>query len=526
MNTQPNAVSASALLNLSRPEKLADSKINALQQGDAFKDIFASESGVKPAPASGQASLQQKLAEDRVATSKLAEKRTQADRVAAEQVEAKRVEASRAEAKNAEARRTEQTAAARRQQAGADEPVTERANQAAVSDEAKPSVAPSTRESGKDPRADRTAPGRDNATADDAVEEAATPLVAAAAGTEQASLTLNLPADTHLSLMTVSDAVAGAATELESRLGDGGENPLAALIAMIAAGDPGQNPAAAATPALTPAAADTTARPLRQWSSLSEIATAAAELGEESSDGLLSELSLEELTTGLKAESLAGKADGTRLPVDMSRPADASLLAQLASQATTQPAASKAFASQLQESVKGVVEGAQPRVNLGAAVAELQTQPGTNRASGQPQFTLPGDVKGAVGQPEWHTAVAERVAIMATKRLSSAEIQLDPPELGQLQVRVTLNQDQASVSFASQHAVVREALDQTAFRLREMFEAEGFNLLDVDVSDQSFQQQGQQQQQLADGGVAGEADGAGAEVETLAVSNQLVDHFV
>ncbi|WP_439134314.1 flagellar hook-length control protein FliK [Pseudomaricurvus sp.] len=141
-------------------------------------------------------------------------------------------------------------------------------------------------------------------------------------------------------------------------------------------------------------------------------------------------------------------------------------------------------------------------------------------------FTVPTN-KGELGQPEWHNTVAEKVAVMATKNLTSAEIQLDPPELGQLQVRVTLNQDQASVSFASQHAVVREALDQTAVRLREKFDAEGLNLVDVDVSDQSFQQQRQQQEGYSAG--SGDVLAAGdAPAESVVVKHTqgLVDQFV
>jgi len=143
---------------------------------------------------------------------------------------------------------------------------------------------------------------------------------------------------------------------------------------------------------------------------------------------------------------------------------------------------------------------------------------------GSAQFAMPNQAK--PGQPQWQTAISERVAIMATQRITSAEIQLDPPELGQLQVRVTLNQDQASVSFASQHAVVREALDQTAHRLREMFDGEGLNLVDVDVSDQSFQQQRENAQ---GGSLGGDAAGDEEQIEepiVTRISQGLVDHFV
>ena len=64
-------------------------------------------------------------------------------------------------------------------------------------------------------------------------------------------------------------------------------------------------------------------------------------------------------------------------------------------------------------------------------------------------------------------------------------MQLDPPELGLSIVKVKLQQDQAGVSFVVKNPSVRDALDQSSARLREMFEGEGMDLVDVDVSSQS-----------------------------------------
>ena len=91
-------------------------------------------------------------------------------------------------------------------------------------------------------------------------------------------------------------------------------------------------------------------------------------------------------------------------------------------------------------------------------------------------------------QAQWGSAVAEKVMWLSSHGLQEAEIQLDPPELGPLQVKVSIENDQAHVSFVVQHSNVKEALEQTATRLREMFDAEGIDLVDVDVSDQSADQ--------------------------------------
>ena len=118
-----------------------------------------------------------------------------------------------------------------------------------------------------------------------------------------------------------------------------------------------------------------------------------------------------------------------------------------------------------------------------------------------------------VGQPVpmqqggWSEAVVDRVMVMSSQNLKSAEIQLDPAELGRLEVRISVNQDQSQVTFASPHAGVREALDAQMHRLRELFAQQGMGQLDVNVSDQSLSRGWQGQE--GDGKGRGGSDGDG-----------------
>lgn len=89
------------------------------------------------------------------------------------------------------------------------------------------------------------------------------------------------------------------------------------------------------------------------------------------------------------------------------------------------------------------------------------------------------------GLPQWATQVAERTAMLAGQNIQQAELKLDPPELGPLNVRISVNQEQASVHFVSANASVREALDQSVARLRELLQEQGLDLVDTGVSDQS-----------------------------------------
>jgi flagellar hook-length control protein FliK len=94
-------------------------------------------------------------------------------------------------------------------------------------------------------------------------------------------------------------------------------------------------------------------------------------------------------------------------------------------------------------------------------------------------------------------AVVDKVMWMSSQNLKTADIQMEPAQLGKLEVRIDMTQDQTQVTFASPHADVREALENGSQRLRELFAQQGMNLANVNVSDQSSGQAWQQSQQGA-----------------------------
>ncbi|OGT22329.1 MAG: hypothetical protein A2V90_00970 [Gammaproteobacteria bacterium RBG_16_57_12] len=110
--------------------------------------------------------------------------------------------------------------------------------------------------------------------------------------------------------------------------------------------------------------------------------------------------------------------------------------------------------------------------------------------------------------PRWGEAFGERLVWMVKQDVQVAELQLNPPRLGPLEIRISLNHDQASITFASQHAPVRDAVEAALPRLREMLADAGVTLQGANISHQSFsQQQGAQHPQGNSSGLtAGEED--------------------
>ncbi len=135
-------------------------------------------------------------------------------------------------------------------------------------------------------------------------------------------------------------------------------------------------------------------------------------------------------------------------------------------------------------------------INATTEVTQGAAQPSAaqKQVSEAQNLMMPQQVK--LNTPAWNNALGERAVMLAAQNSRVAEIKLDPPELGSLSVRVQVNQDQVSINFTSPHAHVRDAVEQSLPRLREMFAEQGLALQDSSVSDQSSRESGEQ---LADG---------------------------
>jgi flagellar hook-length control protein FliK len=101
-----------------------------------------------------------------------------------------------------------------------------------------------------------------------------------------------------------------------------------------------------------------------------------------------------------------------------------------------------------------------------------------------------------VGTPGWDEQVGQKIVWMVGGGEQSASLTLNPPDLGPMQVVLSVNGDQASVAFSSAHQEVRHALESALPRLREMMDQSGLSLGSATVSSGNpGQGQGQDQSQ-------------------------------
>jgi flagellar hook-length control protein FliK len=128
------------------------------------------------------------------------------------------------------------------------------------------------------------------------------------------------------------------------------------------------------------------------------------------------------------------------------------------------------------------LSGASNDGSVGAA--QLLTSNTSTDGAPAPTFKVAAGVDTA----QFGQGVADRVALMMDGNLTSAKLQVNPPALGPIEVRIALQGGHAQVWLASHSAVTRDALESSSSKLREMLGSQGFSQVSVDISQRSFQE--------------------------------------
>ncbi|MEP1213821.1 MAG: flagellar hook-length control protein FliK [Marinobacter sp.] len=132
------------------------------------------------------------------------------------------------------------------------------------------------------------------------------------------------------------------------------------------------------------------------------------------------------------------------------------------------------------------------------AAAELATQQAANPNS----VRLPADAAALrgyttsidvpVNHAEWGDKLVGKLTWLTARNMSVAEIHLTPPDMGPMEVRVQVQQEQANITVHSANPAVRDQLELHSHRLRDMLNEQGLSLEQFDVSDPPQQQAGEE----------------------------------
>jgi flagellar hook-length control protein FliK len=168
---------------------------------------------------------------------------------------------------------------------------------------------------------------------------------------------------------------------------------------------------------------------------------------------------------------------------------------------------------------RGEAEGDKPSADgWMSALGDLAAKRGADVA---PERAL--TLNTPVQDSRWADAIAHRLVMMAREGESVAQLKLVPVDLGPLDIQITVKDSEASVHFGAAHSETRAALEASLPRLRELLSAQGLQLTNASVSQQSG---GKNQSERSSGPAAVGAVTEDAEVGSAkAVSTSLLDIY-
>lgn len=162
------------------------------------------------------------------------------------------------------------------------------------------------------------------------------------------------------------------------------------------------------------------------------------------------------------------------------------------------------------ESAKGQTNTT-PVIAAASANAELDSTPSpvtpgiamttASHSASQPPPTSAAPVLSApLGSHEWQQSLSQHITLFTRQGQQSAELRLHPDDLGQVQISLKLDDNQAQLQMVSAHSHVRAALEAALPVLRTQLAESGIQLGQSSISNESFagqQQSSSQQQQTA-----------------------------
>ncbi|MDO8465992.1 MAG: flagellar hook-length control protein FliK [Gallionella sp.] len=176
------------------------------------------------------------------------------------------------------------------------------------------------------------------------------------------------------------------------------------------------------------------------------------------------------------ATAAPGKTDAATMAADNLTVADKPVLRNIASPEITKLTELPVNLADAGRSVQGIAQSATSMAASGMLPNILAND---KTASSLQTISSP------LGSSGWAEEFSQKITWIGTQQNQVAELHLNPPNLGPLDVVLKISDNQATALFTSPHSAVRDAVENALPRLREMLADNGIMLGNTMVSDQS-----------------------------------------
>ncbi len=121
-------------------------------------------------------------------------------------------------------------------------------------------------------------------------------------------------------------------------------------------------------------------------------------------------------------------------------------------------------------------------IDIAAMTARLDRSTPSTAAGQAALHTAPQSLN--FTEKGWESAFGQNIQWMNANNIKSAQIRINPAELGPLKIDLTMNKDQLSLQIHATHQISRDTLEAALPRLRSELADQGFSNANIDMADQ------------------------------------------
>lgn len=142
-----------------------------------------------------------------------------------------------------------------------------------------------------------------------------------------------------------------------------------------------------------------------------------------------------------------------------------------------------------QDMLAGTAQLAAPQISA-SSISQATVAAMAGNPTSSPTSVAAQTISTPLASPAWGEDFSQKISWMVSQKNQVAELHLNPPNLGPLDVVLKISDNQATALFASPHAAVRDAVESALPKLRELLADNGIMLSNATVGEQSPRDRG------------------------------------
>jgi hypothetical protein len=171
------------------------------------------------------------------------------------------------------------------------------------------------------------------------------------------------------------------------------------------------------------------------------------------------------------------------------------------------------------------IDSEKKTTNNDAIIKNIQLEKASNLEVGNLNQLRAAEMKSDISDSKWGDEFSQKVHVLINSKTKEAKISMNPRELGSIKVRVEQSDNDLKLSFTSATSRVSEVIETNLFKLKDLIQNEGMNLVDVSVSSQDREEQNNDNNKGGRSSHIAQAEEKESSEHVINISDNIIDFY-